>query len=127
MTFIKTFEERLDEAQFAYSLGEWISSSLATAALTDDHEKSEKQHKRNKATWFTQQDAEHPEELYLGFGDFDHKEDEYATAVGRELVELVKDLPGVQGVEWNGDPMKRILVHLDEDAAAEVKKYADVE
>lgn len=127
MTFIKTFKERLDEAQFAYSLGEWISSSFATNALADDHEKSEKQHKRNKAAWFTQQDAEHPEELYLGFGDFDHKEDEYAAAVGRELVDLVETLPGVQGIEWNGDPMKRILVHLDEDAAAEVKKYAVVE
>lgn len=121
MTFIKTFKERLDEAQFAYSLGEWISSSFATNAL------AEERLNRNKATWFTQQDAEHPEELYLGFGDFDHKEDEYATAVGRELVDLVETLPGVQGIEWNGDPMKRILVHLDEDAAAEVKKYAVVE
>ena len=52
MTFIKTFEERLDEAQFAYSLGEWISSSFATNAL------AEERLNRNKATWFTQQDAE---------------------------------------------------------------------
>lgn len=127
MTFIKTFEKRLDEAQFAYSLGEWISSSFATVALADDYEKAEKQNKRNKVAWFTRQDAEYPEELCLGFGDFDHKDDEHTAAAGRELVELVKDLPGVQGVEWDGDPNHRIVANLDYDAAEEVGEYAVVD
>lgn len=127
MTFIKTFEKRLDEAQFAYSLGEWCCGSCATSALTNERDQVEEHHKRDKAAWFTQQDAEYPEELCLGFGNFDHRDDEHTAAAGRELVELVKELPGVQGVEWDGDPNHRIVVDLDYDAAEEVGEYAVVD
>lgn len=127
MTFMETFENRLDEAQFAYSLGEWCCGSCATAALANEREQVEKQYRSDKATWFTQQDAEYPEELRLGFGNFDHRDDEHTAAVGRELVELVKTLPGVQGVEWDEDPTHRIVVDLDYDAAEEVGEYAVVD